>query len=280
MYNKASPLLTDKQGWETWLFTGDEQAPFQDDRAVKLATRIIAGMSGELTGVCNLGDLIDFYTISAYDKNPLRRLSLTGELAVAHKILSGYRDALDSGGPGPDGKRKPYHATLGNHEHRLLIYMIKKAPELASLIIPGEVDPYITVSRLLQFEKLNVTGHYDQMKETTWEISQGVFVGHFDCARAGAANTARFLVEKRGVSVVQAHCHRQGLMFKRLMDGRQLFGMENASLCMAELGYVSSPDWQIGMSMLRINRKKGLVIPVPIPFVGYTANVEGQWYSA
>lgn len=74
---------------------------------------------------------------------------------------------------------------------------------------------------------------------------QGFLVGHFNLARKGAGNTVRGLLDTYGKNIVQAHCHRMALIYKRQYD-RTLIGVECGCMCSLTPPWMKQTDWTNG----------------------------------
>ena len=86
------------------------------------------------------------------------------------------------------------------------------------------------------------------------QIGNRLLIGHFDKVSKHAGQTARNLLEEKGISVIQGHTHRGGSSFKKLYD-RDLVAYENFCLCDRNPLYCDRPNWQLGFSMLYKDEK-------------------------
>jgi len=95
----------------------DTHVPFHDEKSVELCIKVIKWFKPDV--LVHIGDLVDFYSISRYDKNPDKDTGFVAELERIHAIM----DRIDNLAP-----RKIF--CEGNHEQRLQRYIFDKAPEL------------------------------------------------------------------------------------------------------------------------------------------------------
>lgn len=114
----------------------DCHVPFHDKRGLELAIRVIKHFKPDV--LVHIGDLVDFYSISAHRKDPAKSRSFLDELNESHKVLN----ELDGLAP-----RKIF--CEGNHESRLQRYVFDQAPEMYG---------YLNVESALQ------------LKERGWEF--------------------------------------------------------------------------------------------------------------
>ena len=135
----------------------------------------------------------------------------------------------------------------GNHEFRLKKYLITEAPIIKRLNI-------ITLQSELSLDKFEVEYVECSRNASKWtdvyKMVEEIAVGHFNMVRAASGATAKGLVEKYGCSIIQGHTHRGGVYYKRLLDGKQLVGVENYCMCDLNPSYVKHPNWQSGHSMI------------------------------
>lgn len=106
---------------ESILVVPDTHAPFHDQRAWDLMIKV--GKALKPDHIVHIGDLIDFYSISKFTKDPSRKLSVDSEIKVARTLL----DDLDS--LGASNK----HLLMGNHDDRFQRYLFERAPELVGI---------------------------------------------------------------------------------------------------------------------------------------------------
>jgi len=100
----------------------DLHIPFHDPAAVSLTEQLLALLTPDII-VLN-GDIIDFFAISRYSKDPRRKLMLGEELQQTRRFLERW-DKLFS--------PALWLFLEGNHEERMRQYLWQKAPELSSL---------------------------------------------------------------------------------------------------------------------------------------------------
>ena len=108
-------------GVDRWLILADLHLPYHDKTAVAVALEHAAG---NCDGVLLLGDAMDSYQMSAFERDPRRR-SLQAECDAMAKML----DILQ-GLPGV--KRVVWK--FGNHEKRVRSYIRRRAPELEDFL--------------------------------------------------------------------------------------------------------------------------------------------------
>jgi len=104
------------------LILADVHVPFHDELCLDLALK--EAEKRKVTIITILGDLIDFYKISRFTKNPTKK-SVSNEINQAEALLQKLRGLF------PDAR---IIYMLGNHEKRLEHYICENASEIFDLI--------------------------------------------------------------------------------------------------------------------------------------------------
>jgi predicted phosphodiesterase len=125
------------RGVKRALLLFDVHAPYHDEEALELAVQ--HGVDSGCDCVILVGDFMDFYACSFWEKDPRQR-DFAGELKMGREMLKSIREAFP-------GKQIIYK--LGNHEERYERWMIAKAPELL-----GVED--FQIQKLLRLDELNI----------------------------------------------------------------------------------------------------------------------------
>ena len=101
---------------EKHLFIGDMQIPFQDQDAIDL----VFGFADiwQPDHVWWIGDIIDFYQISRFDKDPRRINDLQRDIDKTVKVLAQGKKVTP---------KANHHFIGGNHEHRLEKFKMKNS---------------------------------------------------------------------------------------------------------------------------------------------------------
>lgn len=203
-----------------------------------------------------VGDIVDFYKVSRFDKNPNRIDSLQNELDFVHdKLLKPIRQAV------PEAK---IHYVEGNHELRLRKYLWRKAAELASLRV-------LNIKDLLGLKELDITYH-----EKFHKIGDLYFF-HGDVIRKHSGYTARAMYEKHGITLLHGHSHRDGKYTVRTRKG-QFAVWENYCLCVLNPEYVDFPNWSQGFAYITHIGNRPFCEQIPIISGSYIFG--SQIYSA
>ena len=239
-----------------WAFVGDLQMPYQDDRAVALWFQVMKAWKPDAIDV--VGDIDDLLPMSRFadgttdeffnqlkkekqhedesDKDFRKRVSpvpYVMELTShAREFYTAVRRA---------NRRADIHASCGNHEIRLPVYMDKKAPEYKD---------EVSYQKVYSFDKLGITWRDYEAKPL--HRFAGIHVHHGNTtSQTGLA--VRQDLDNYDISLVRGHDHKGGVVYKDYpMSGRQLMGMGTGHLCDPTkygLRYADNPAWQLGFGV-------------------------------
>lgn len=136
------------------IITGDYHIPFLDKDAYQIMKEFAKKYKPHKF-IIN-GDLVDFYSLSAFDKNPLRKNTLGQELIEAKETLKDLRKTMS---------KTNIIYTEGNHERRTTKYLFKH-PELMGLDL-------FNVRKLFDLDKLSI--EYIGAKQDYWSRATGVY---------------------------------------------------------------------------------------------------------
>lgn len=204
----------------TFVVISDIHFPFQDNRALKLFKSFVK--SKQIDHIILNGDILDFYDLSRFDKDPDRINKLQNEINQVEKFIGELRENK------PDSK---ITYILGNHEDRLRRYLWQHQ-ELASL-------DNLKLERLLNLDKYNV--------ELTQRLRFGkLLFTHGDIVRQHSSYSAKGQLDKFNCSGVSGHTHRLGSFFKSGY-GFDYEWYESGCMCDTTPVYLTDkPNWQQG----------------------------------
>lgn len=232
----------------------DIHCPFQNEAA--LSATISFSKYFQPDNIFIMGDLVDFYAISRFTKDPERALKLQDELDVAYATLRQIRNA----------NPKAFICLIrGNHEHRLQKYLWSEAKELSGL-------RDLSVERLLNLKELNIF-----YEKTGRLVHRGLVFKHGDIVRKFAGYSAKGEFEKSGMSGVSAHTHRGAIYYQNNASGGYSW-MECGCLCKLDAEYLEGdiPNWQTGFGVAYFSLKSPRYFMEFIPFVGGKAFYQGK----
>lgn len=232
-------------------FPTDIHAPYQDKYAVALAVNIVKEFNPDVL-ICG-SDAVDFYSISSFNKDPKRKLSLQDEIDVWKEI----QKELTSVSPNADRIFIP-----GNHEDRLRRYLWTH-PEMDSLDV-------LVLGTLLGLSEVGVKSLSDEV------VIGELLVKHGKYVRKESAYSARAEIENErfSINVMTGHTHRGGTYYAKTRSG-VVRADECFCLCDMDVDYVKNPNWQQGIVVATIVKGKPMI--EPILFHGSGKDIFAYW---
>lgn len=100
----------------------DQHIPFQDKITNQLVFEFIKDFKPDIVDI--LGDLVDFWQLSKFDKDPIRANTLQEDIDKTHQYLKELRKLCP---------KAEIELHAGNHLGRLRKYIWRQAQELATL---------------------------------------------------------------------------------------------------------------------------------------------------
>jgi len=226
----------------------DLQIPFQDRKSLDAVQYGLKDMKPDV--IYLNGDIVDFYSLSRFDKDPERRLNLQSELTDAKIWLDKFRRA---------NKNSRIVFIMGNHEERLQKYIRSRAPELEGL--PGN-----RVDEVLGLKKIGI-----EYESKRYHIHDGILISHLD--RASKWGSARAIGLEHGKSVIHGHSHKMA----HFKQGDKNF-YDNGCLCKLDLEYLDGPSvWSQGFMVADKVKNKWRYDPITIDGNEYMWN--GSLYT-
>jgi predicted phosphodiesterase len=260
-YQAVRPIVIskDEEGSRS-IFLSDLHMPFADWPALKLAEAFMQDWDPKY--IFYDGDIMDFYGISRFDKNPSRRFRLNDERRWAMEMLDRHHDMCS-------GAQQIW--LDGNHEERIVKYLWERAPELADLQDEETGELLLGIPSLLGLNKRNVqytsyAGHVNYL---------GFLVTHGNLLSKHSSYTAKQMSERHRSSGISGHSHRLGMYNWTGIKGPQAW-YENGCLCRMDPDYMHNPNWQQGFHIGTVVNQKVHVLP-GIIFDG-SLYIEGKVY--
>ncbi len=199
----------------------DVHVPYHDKTAIALACKVLAWWKPD-TLIYN-GDLLDFYDLSRYDKNPGRQYRLQDEIDLFHTdVVAPINHAV--------GKKCRKVFLPGNHEARLQKFLMAH-PELFSL-------RDLELRNVLKLTNYDIEyAAYSVQFGDVLEVSHGTRVNKW----AGMSAKAEQELRRYSMSTITGHVHRSGT-FKTKVGDTWKTGQESPCLCTLTPEYMRVAD--------------------------------------
>lgn len=235
----------------------DSHHRYHDPDAVRLFLQFIKRTNPKK--VILLGDIIDFYAISRYSKDPDRATptSFKEELYIVRQFLYNVRKAL--------GKGEIVYIQ-GNHEKRLQTYLWNNSAALS------ELDE-LKLPSLLRLDAYDIR----YVPDGTW--LGDIYFTHGSIVRKHAGYSAKAEFEKNGCTGMTGHTHRDGKYTVRNRSGHFAW-WENFCLCDLNPEYIEGiANWTNGFSCINIINDRPYVEQIPIMGTPKSYIYGGKVYS-
>lgn len=212
------------------IFPTDEHFPYQDEDARLLAMMIAEAFDPEVRIAGSDG--VDFYSLSKFDKNPMRKKTLDYEVEAWTRGQLAWQDAA------PNAVAV---FLIGNHEFRLQRYLWRheEIAELKALQIPN----------FLGLDRLGIVYDKSLHELANREIQfDNLLIKHGSLVRKHSGYSARGELEKEfyQTNIITGHTHRGGVTYATTRNG-VVQGVEGFCLCRLDPPYVDQPNWQQGI---------------------------------
>ena len=215
------------------LFLSDLHIPFHDNKAISAA--IDYGLQNKVTDVWLNGDILDFHSLSSFEKDPRER-RFVDELEMAKSFV----DALATALPNVN-----VWAKMGNHENRFDRYLTAKAPELLGV-------PAFSLDRVLSDAGVDVNFVED------WRVAKfgKLFVvhGHEVGRGGGGQHPARWLHLRTQNSSVCGHFHRTSEFTTKDINGKLSTSWSVGCLCDLSPDYLQHNQWNHGFGFVDLQK--------------------------
>jgi UDP-2,3-diacylglucosamine pyrophosphatase LpxH len=213
---------------ELTLFVNDIHGYYADKRAIQTVVEFVSYLKPKR--ICFNGDIVDFYQLSRFDKDPRRAtgVHLQHELDQTKEIIKSFRKAAP---------RAEFDYTEGNHERRLYKWLCGHQ-ELHGL-------KALDIRSLLDLDALGVTFYPEE------EVLQyhDFVVTHGERVSKHAGMSAKGEFEKWGTNGISGHTHRMGVYSLSNFSGDYVW-YENGCLCELSPSYIrGKPNWQHGIAI-------------------------------
>lgn len=220
---------------EVALCTSDQHGRFVDWNAWGAILAILDAAAEQRLGfgidrfIFN-GDMLDFYELSKYPKDPAVEEPLDVDLAAWYTMLQGVRSRL--------GEGKPIDVNPGNHDIRYEMYLRSDAKKLSGL-------------KLLELPKLLKIHEHGAVLHTKAGFMFGdTRVYHGESVRQHAGESAKYEMAAWGTSGTSGHVHRLAKHLRTTSNGTMCW-TESGCLCLLDAEYMTrDPNWQHGAVLL------------------------------
>ena len=219
----SNKVKTSKRAATRAVVLSDIHIPYQDTAALSVALAFMKNYKPD--NIVLNGDIIDFYPVSSFSKDPLRIDTLQDEV---DDVISFLRQLKE------DHPKAGIDYVKGNHEDRLERFLTNKAPALSSLNC-------LSIDELLDLGTYGISFYDESVYLGELEVTHGYLV------RKNPGASAKAVHEKTAKSILIGHVHRLNKSYMRNKYGQHLL-IENGCLSSLEPDYTRFPNWQHGFT--------------------------------
>jgi predicted phosphodiesterase len=232
-YKEDSIVLTLGKSSRKIAVLSDIHFPYHDEVALKIAIDYLVEYKPD-TIILN-GDILDFYGLSAFDKDPSKP-KMREELEQGRWFISAMRQTFPNA---------LIYYKIGNHEMRLERWLKLKAPEWL-----GNEEFEIPI--LLKFGENRI--HLVEKFTTIKAGNLNIIHGH-EYKGGGTVNPARNMYLKTKASVICGHFHRKSEFLTTDIDGIVHGSWSTGCLCELNAEYMNThTDWVHGFATVDVNQ--------------------------
>lgn len=219
----------------------DWHVPFHDPAALNVAFQFVKLLKPLFIVI---DEVLDWYQLSRFDKEPRRVLEFDADLEQARDSLADLRRAAPE---------STIVMVRSNHDQRLERYK-RLHPELSSL-------DALTLPNLLALRKHKIR-YADDFQ------FRNVLFKHGSIIRKHSGYTARAELEREGCSGVSGHSHRLGIHFVSLRGGKYCW-IEGGCLCKTDkVEYIDgTANWQQGVTLYSFKSGSSHFHPAIYPII-------------
>lgn len=221
------------------MFISDLHIPFEERSVV---AEFLNSVKKERPQVIIIGgDLIDFSSISRHITHPDDIMPLEYEIKKTVDFLKRLRKVA--------GKNATIYWLEGNHEQRLIKYIMRNAEELAKL-------RELTIDALFELYRKDIDVIFVEsntvLKIDDWVFRHGHEIGYGSTV---PGNNARKGIYNYGMNYIQGHIHRGNIIHIKQFN-KILTGVENPCACKLNPRYANGfSGWHHGWTVLKKDKK-------------------------
>ena len=212
------------------LVLSDVHCPYHDETELKLA--VDKGLEMGVDAVLFNGDLMDFFSISRWQKDPRNR-NFKREVEMGREMLAYFRETF---------KGAQIWWKLGNHEERWEAFMWNKAPEVVG-IEDFEIESWMQTAK----HNIRVIRNMEPIRVNKLTILHG---HEYKFAISNPVNPARGLYLRSKVPTVMGHLHQTSEHTESNLNGTICTTWSTGCLCNLRPSYSPLNKWNLGFAII------------------------------
>lgn len=221
-----------------WLVISDIHLPYHDKRAIELAVN--EGRQRGIAGIILNGDILDFYQISRFSRDPSRP-RVKAEIEKGQQLLEWLRSQF---------RRARIVFKEGNHDERMKTYLADRAPELFDL-------DDMQLPNLLRAANYGVEWVGDRR---TIQLGKLPIIHGHEYQGSGGVMPARWLFIRAWSSALCGHFHQPSHFPVTSLDNREMSVWSTGCACFLHPYYRRRNPWRHGFAMVEISTGGGFQV--------------------
>lgn len=242
-------IVNDKNGFERIIAVSCLHVPFHHKKSLNAFLKFVTWF--QPNKIYLTGDILDLQPLSAFrdSKIPKVQGSLENELKETKEVLALIRKVAP---------QATVYYLEGNHEKRLLDYLVEHAPALFGY-------PSLTIPTMLELDRLNIQWVPDRGGRKEYRF----LTIHGDVVRKNSGDTAKAELETKGISGMSGHTHRLGIYSVTDEMGTRRW-YEIGTVSRYNVPYIEGrkANWQRGFATVYVSKDNngknvhGVLIPI------------------
>ena len=214
------------------LILSDLHIPYHNNTAISAA--LSHGLRAGVDTILLNGDVIDFYQLSRFTKDP-RKECVAEELARVKMLFTTIRKHF---------KRAQIYYIAGNHEERLEHYAMNSATALVG--VAG-----LDLEHMMDLDKFRIRLIRDKRRAMIGRLN--VLHGHEYQGIGFAISPARGIFMKAKAPTIVGHCHRKSDYSEKTLDGKSIGCWSTGCLCDMSPDYSPYNNWCHGFAIVELD---------------------------
>lgn len=244
-----------KAGVKQAIYISDVHVPFHDKKANNAVKQFLEEQQPDY--LIYGGDIVDFYSVSRFDKDPERKFTIQDEITQGIIYLNTMNEAS------PESKK---YFLEGNHENRMRKYLARN-PELAGL-------DALSIESLLNLKQLGINYvPYDK----------GLILHDFLFKHGTRANmhAAKAELDLENISGMSGHVHRIQKYSKADRHGRHTWHTVGHLADEEQIDYFNQqvPNWQQGFGIVEFNPRNQTYEATQVSITNGNFQYQGKVYK-
>jgi len=237
--------------FEMYVAIPDLHIPYEDKESVKTVMHFLKDVQPD--HVVLIGDVVDMYSVSRFDKDPKRANRLQEELDATKEFLRALRDTV--------GDAEITYLE-GNHEQRVMKYL-RRYPEMADL-------RSLKIPAMLELDDLGIDYREDLIVNDNFLFTHGEKI---------AVHATKAELSHSGMSGMSGHTHHCQMYSNTDRKGVAAWYSIGHLCDVDQAEYTRLPNWQEGIGVVYFEKKSGRFFATVVHIVNHKFIFSGKMFT-